>query len=61
MEKQNETAEGNAAQKKQQMQEQQPRCLFCGQPEQLIWVHGRKRQQVAQMLLIASQAKKLIL
>ena len=40
MEKQNETAEGNAAQKKQQMQEQQPRCLFCGQPEQLIWVHG---------------------
>ncbi|MCE2516730.1 MAG: hypothetical protein J4F41_02610 [Alphaproteobacteria bacterium] len=18
----------------------QPRCLFCGQPEQLVWVHG---------------------
>ena len=21
-------------------QETIPRCLFCGQPEQLIWVHG---------------------
>ena len=21
-------------------QEQMPRCLFCGKPEQLIWVHG---------------------
>ena len=21
-------------------QETAPRCLFCGQPEQLIWVHG---------------------
>ena len=21
-------------------QDSSPRCLFCGQPEQLIWVHG---------------------
>ena len=23
-----------------QLSQTAPRCLFCGQPEQLIWVHG---------------------
>ena len=40
MTQKNKTASSEPQTSTQSLKEAAPRCLFCGQPESLIWVHG---------------------
>ena len=40
MTEKNKTASSEPQTSTQSLKEVAPRCLFCGQPESLIWVHG---------------------